>query len=147
MKTKAKQAIIATTLLLTNACATSSNFQTSEVSSTAVLSIDTSYKLTRRHEFTACTEFFGFWPLPIFFTRSTDGSEEMFGIDTYEKSMSIAINRVMIQLINSDAIIAPKTRITSSSGAIWWHKTCVNYSARGVIFTPDIDQNAKDNSN
>lgn len=82
----------------------------------------------------ACAEYYGFWPLPLFYVRTPDGKAVIwFSFDDGSVARSQAFFAALNRLgSRADFLVAPRVLDKHESKFIWWSETCVTVQAKAV---------------
>jgi hypothetical protein len=93
------------------------------------------YQIFSDVEGAACVRYTGLWPLPLFWTASSDGSVSLFSFETQEPARGLAYRDALQKVPNADLLLSPRVYETDSSIAIWRASTCVKIVAKPVFIT------------
>lgn len=95
------------------------------------------YEVLGRVDGEGCAEYYGLWPLPIFWIRS-DGqageprSKVLFGFGVRRRAARSAQFKALASQEDADFILYPRHRDTTTSKGIWYRKTCARVEGKAI---------------
>jgi len=80
----------------------------------------------------ACVEYVGLWPIPVWWEDSNNHIAVLSSIDNLDTARRSAYYDALEKIPQADALLAPRIEQTDDSAGIWYGKRCVTIRAKAI---------------